>query len=142
MAKAHERLQLAAAEMNTLRISATRNLLNSDIDSLSQQLSQIPADLSGQSPVVSSPIPHRSKRSRLGDTPLRSRAHRVAFTPLKNGGNVTFVTPKSAKKNDGLSGSITQDEEDENVLPKKGSAVDTEYGDLILDDGGFSQFDI
>ena len=93
MVEAHDRLQRAAAEMNTLRFSTRRNLLdNPDVDMLSQQLSQIPADLScGQSPVVSSPVSHRSKRSRVSNTPVTRRLPRVPLTALKNQVNIVPV---------------------------------------------------
>ena len=146
MVEAHERLQRAAAEMNTLRFSTTRNLLNNpDIDMLSQQLSQIPADLScGQSPLISSPVSHRSKRSRVGDTPLTRRLQRVPLTALKNRVNVVPIALEQGKKDVQYSGSMTQDEEDEARLSpvKKKIVIGSEYGDLITDEEGFSQFDI
>jgi hypothetical protein len=146
MVEAHDRLQRAAAEMNTLRFSTTRNLLeNPDIDMLSQQLSQIPANLScAQSPIISSPVSHRSKRSRVGDTPLTRTQQRVPLTMLKNRVNVVPIALEREKKNVQYSGSMTQDEEDEvRESPiKRATMIGSEYGDLIPDEEGFSQFDM
>ena len=91
MVQAHDRLQHVAAEMNALRLSTTRNLLSSaDMDSLSQQLSQIPGDLTGGQPPVVSPLPHRSKRTRVGDTPLAQRIQRTPMTALRNPVTCTY----------------------------------------------------
>jgi hypothetical protein len=140
MVEAHDRLQRAAAEMNTLRFSTRRNL--SDVDLLSQQLSEIPADLSG-SPLVSSPVSHRSKRSRLGETPA-TRIQRTPLTTLKNRVNRVPVTVQQTKKDVDYSGSVTQDEEEEGRQSpvKRIVPISSEYGDLIPDEDGFSQFDI
>lgn len=140
MVEAHDRLQRAAAEMNTLRFSTRRNL--SDVDLLSQQLSEIPADLSG-SPVVSSPVSHRSKRSRLGETPM-TKIQRTPLTTLKNRGNLAPVAVQQTKKDVEYSGSVTQDEEEEGRESpvKRIVPISSEYGDLIPDEEGFSQFDI
>lgn len=138
MVEAHDRLQRAAAEMNTLRFS-TRNF--PDIDMLSQQLSQIPADLSG-SPIVSSPVSHRSKRSRSGDTPLTRRL-RVPLTTLNNRVNVVTSGIENGTKDVEYSGSVTQDEEEVGRSPVKRIApISSDYADLIPDEEGFSQFDI
>ena len=144
MVEAHDRLQRAAAEMNTLRFSTTRNLLNnSDIDVLSQQLSQIPADLScGQSPIISSPVSHRSKRSRVSDTPLTRGLQRVPLTALKNRVNIVPIAREQAEQDVRCSVSMTQDEEDEVRQSPVKRAIGSEYGDLIPDEEGFSQFDI
>jgi len=140
MVEAHDRLQRAAAEMNTLRFSTRRNL--SDVDLLSQQLSEIPADLSG-SPVVSSPVSHRSKRSRLGETPA-TRRQRTPLAILKNQASLVPVAVQHSKKDVEYSGSVTQDEEEEGRQSpaKQIVPVSSEYGDLIPDEDGFSQFDI
>lgn len=139
MVEAHDRLQRAAAEMNTLRFSTRRNL--SDVDLLSQQLSEIPADFSG-SPVVSSPVSHRSKRSRLGETPM-TKIQRTPLTTLKSRGNLVPVAVQQTKDVE-YSGSVTQDEEEEGRESpvKRIVPVSSEYGDLIPDEEGFSQFDI
>jgi hypothetical protein len=149
MVQAHDRLQRAAAEMNTLRFSTTRSLSNADIESLSQQLSQIPADLSGgQSPVASSPAPHRAKRSRIGDTPLARRIQRTPLTALNNRGNQVNVTPmttKATKQDQNLFlGSMTQDEESpaKTRVPPKSVVASSNYGELVADEEGFSRFDI
>lgn len=143
MVEAHDRLQRAAAEMNTLRFSTTKNLFdNPDIETLSQQLSQIPADLScGQSPIISSPVLHRSKRSRVSDTPS---TRRLPLTALKNRANIIPIALEQSRKDVQNPGSMTQDEEDEiRQSPiKKAIVIGSEYGDLIPDDEGFSQFDI
>src|SRR5277367_700172 len=148
MVEAHDRLQRAAAEMNTLRFSTTRSFLNNpDIDMLSQQFSQIPADLSGgqvQSPIVSSPVSHRSKRSRL-ETPVSRRLQRIPFAAVKNSGNATPVAPKPGKKEVDFASSVTQDEEvdrRQSSLLKSAVPIGSEYGDLIPDEEGFSEFDI
>lgn len=143
MVGAHDRLQRVAAEMNSLRFSTARDLLNhSDVDILSQQLSQIPANLSGgQSSIISSPVSHRSKRCRVGDTPLTRRIPRTPLTALRNKVNVVPVTGKKSVE---YSGSVTQDEEDGDKLSplKKVVVIGGEYEDLIPDEEGFSQFDI
>jgi hypothetical protein len=140
MVQAHDRLQRAAAEMNTIRFSTTRSLSNADIESLSQQLSQIPADLSGrQSPVASSPASHRSKRSRIGDTPLARRIQRTPLTALKNRENQVNVTPmiiKATKPDQNLFiGSMTEDEESPMKIrsPAKSAVASSNYGELIAD---------
>jgi len=149
MVEAHDRLQRAAAEMNTLRFSTTRSLLsNPDVDMLSQQFSQIPADLSGgqvQSPVVSSPVPHRSKRSRVGETPVSRRLQRIPLGALMNNGNNPPMEPELGKKEVEFASSVTQDEEVDrgHSSPLKATiAIGSEYGDLIPDEDGFSEFDI
>lgn len=149
MVEAHDRLQRAAAEMNTLRFSTTRSILsNPDVDMLSQQFSQIPADLSGgqmQSPLGSSPVSHRSKRSRLGETPVSRMLQRIPLTALKNNGNTAPIEPKSGKKEVEFASSVTQDEEADrrHSSPLKSAvAIGSEYGDLIPDEEGFSEFDI
>lgn len=73
MVEAHDRLQRAAAEMNTLRFKT----IESDVDGLSQALSQLPA---GE--VEESPVAHKRKRSRGAETPARRRSSfAVRFTP-------------------------------------------------------------
>ena len=64
MVEAHDRLQRAAAEMNTLRFKT----IGSDVDGLSQALSQLAAGETEESPVG-----HRMKRRR-GETPARMRS--------------------------------------------------------------------
>ena len=146
MVQAHDRLQRAAAEMNTLRLSTTRSFLdNSEVDILSQQLSQIPADLSsGKSPVVISPIVHRSKRSRTGYALGARTATKEPLSPSKNHINVSPVPIESGKRGVEILSSVTQDEEEqiEESPVKKPGATGSEYGDLIADETGFSQFDI
>jgi hypothetical protein len=148
MVEAHDRLQRAAAEMNALR---TRNFLaNPDIASLSQQLSQLPTDTAEQSDAASSPVSHRSKRSRVGETPLRRRSQRVPLSSLKNRTNVSPIkeTPLKGKVgkrvDEECMGSVTQSQEgvEDRHVPLKSGIVDSEYGDLIVDEDGFSQFDI
>ena len=148
MVEAHDRLQRAAAEMNTLRFSTTRSLLsNKDVDMLSQQLSQIPADLSEgppESPVVSSPVSHRSKRSRLGETPVSRRLQSIPLAVLKNSVNIT-PAPSEPGKEVEFASSVTQDEEVQRRLssPLKNMVpIGSEYGNLISDEEGFSEFDI
>jgi hypothetical protein len=63
MVEAHDRLQRAAAEMNTLRFKT----IGSDVDGLSQALSQLAAGETEESPVG-----HRMKRRRT-ETPARMR---------------------------------------------------------------------
>lgn len=147
MVEAHDRLQRAAAEMNNLRLSTTKNLLsNTDIECLSQQLSQIPADLSGgQSSTMSSPASHRKKRSRVSDTPLARRIQRTPLTALKNQFNVTPMTVKGGKKVQGLFlGSMTQDEESaaDPHDPSKNVIASSAFGKFVADEEGFSQFNI
>jgi hypothetical protein len=73
MVEAHDRLQRAAAEMNTLRFKT----IESDVDGLSQALSQLPAGEMEESPVA-----HKRKRSRGAETPARTRSSfTVRFTP-------------------------------------------------------------
>ena len=140
MVEAHTRLQQAVSEMNSFRFTATKNIHTTDMDSLSQQLSQIPADLlDGQSPVVPSPDLRRSKRVRVEETPLRRIQPRLPLSALKNRSNVTPAPAKSSVKlppGKELTCSPTQDEEE----PAR-KRVSSEYGDLIVDQD-FSQFDI
>jgi hypothetical protein len=146
MVDAHDRLQRAAAEMNTLR---TRSFLaNSDPTSLSQQFSQLPGDMAEQSDIVSSPVFHRSKRSRVSETPLR-RSQRLPLAALKNQTNISpiKVSPakgKEVKMGEEIMGSVTQSQEgdEEKHVPLKSGIVGSEYGDLFVDEDGFSQFDI
>ena len=142
MMEAQDRLQRALAEMNSLRI-ATRSVLdNADIDSLSQQLSQIPGDLSGvHRSGISSPVGHRAKRSRLTETPSSLRLQRIPLAPMDSQTNVTPAKPQSSE-NKLRSSSVTQDEEDEvPAAPstKRRPTIGSEYGDLIGDEA-FSQF--
>lgn len=64
MVEAHDRLQRAAAEMNSLRFKT----IGSDVDGLSQALSQLAAGETEESPVG-----HRTKRRR-GETTARTRS--------------------------------------------------------------------
>jgi len=141
MVEAHARLQQAAAEMNRLRLSTTRNLLSAaDGDLLSQQLSQIAADLVDEGSLeVSSPVSHRSKRSRQEETPAR-KSPRAPLSALRNQENVTPLTMRKQVKmvNDPKSCSPTQSQES----PVKKMISGSEYGDFIPDEGSFSQFDI
>ena len=139
MVEAHDRLQRAAAEMNTLR---TRSFLNdSDVEMLSQQLSQIPANFSGTQSVVSPTVAHRSKRSRAADTTC---TRTTPLSPLKNRVNVTPASLKHEKRIREISSSVTRDDGEyvSNILVTKPDAIGSEYGDLIPDEEGFSQFDI
>jgi hypothetical protein len=141
MVQAHDRLQRAAAEMNTLRLSTTKHLSNLDIESLSQQLSQIPADLSGNSR-VESPAAHRSKRSRVSDTPLARRIQRTPLTTLRSRSNITPMSVKPGKQTGLFLGSMTQDEEAVGTRTPAKDVVSSAYGEFVADDEGFSQFDI
>jgi len=139
--EAQDRLQRAVAEMNTLRI-ATRNVLdNVDVDSLSQQLSQIPGDLSGgqQQHGMSSPVGHRAKRSRITETPSSLRLQRIPLAPMDSRTNMTPAKQQSSGKKL-RSSSVTQDEEPALSSRKKRVTIGSEYGDLIGDGEGFSQF--
>lgn len=139
MVEAHDLLQRAAAEMNTLR---TRSFLNnSDVEMLSQQLSQIPADFSSAQSVVSPSVAHRSKRSRVADT---TGTRTAPLSPLKNQVNVTPTSLKPEKRVREISSSVTRDDGEyvDNILGTKSDAIGNEYGDLIPDEEGFSQFDI
>jgi hypothetical protein len=147
MVDAHDRLQRAAAEMNTLR--ARSFLANSDPASLSQQFSQlVPPDIAEQSDIASSPVSHRSKRSRISETPLRRRSQRLPLSALKNQTNISpiKVSPtkgKDLKMGEEILGSVTQSQEgDERHVPLKSGITGSEYGDLFVDEDGFSQFDI
>ena len=141
MIEAHARVQQAAAEMNRLRFTATRNILTADdIDSLSQQLSQIPKDFTDHgSPAVSSPVSHRSKRSRLAETP-KLKTPRAPLSTVQNRINIVSTTARKSVKMAGETQSSTQDEEGSPI--KKVASGDSEYGDLIPDEEGFSQFDM
>jgi hypothetical protein len=140
MVEAHSRLQQAVADMNSFRFTATRDLAAADIDSLSQQLSQIPASLERDPPGTISPSgTHRAKRTRVDDTPLRGVQQRVPLSTLKNSANTTPRPRKSVKlppPETELTCSPTQDEESPRKLKS------SEYGDLLPDEEGFSQFDI
>ena len=204
MVEAHDRLQRAAAEMNTLRFRT----INSNVDGLSQGLSQIPGGDGDESP-----IGNRRKRSRGGETPVTMRSSlSVDMTPVEvrsalkvrsigkergavkmNDGRDTMAqvdsaaaqaSPKRRTRFDNLvtplretplrlrssksvetpvvkdtpripltilknrlnvptpSGSVTQDEEGEYVPLKKAVTHGTQFTDLIVDEDGFSQFDI
>lgn len=88
MVEAHDRLQRAAAEMNTLRFRS----IVSDVDGLSQGLSQVPIE-----DVEESPMGNSRKRSRGGETPLRMRSCLSGDrTPLglENALKVRSVEPK------------------------------------------------
>jgi hypothetical protein len=141
MIEAHARVQQAAAEMNRLRLTTTRNLLTAeDIDLLSQQLSQIPGDfVDHASPVVSSPVSHRSKRSRL-EYSMR-KTPRTPLSALKNTDNATPQTISKQVKILGATKSCSPTQSQESPI-KKGVVSETEYGDFIPDEGGFSQFEI
>jgi hypothetical protein len=125
MVAAHENLQRAAAEMNTFRLS-TMKFKASEVDILSQQLSQMAGDFSANPPL--SPLPHRTKRSRLGE--ISPKLPRTPLAVLTNRDNVKQV---------GFSGSITEDEEDIKESPIK--KIESEYGDLMGDEA-FSQFEL
>jgi hypothetical protein len=136
MVAAHERLQRAAAEMNTFHLSTNKIFNTSEIDMLSQQLSQIPGDLSGKSSHATSPVLHRAKRSRLGDlSPKRARVPLVTIINKDNG------CPDSEGKQLEFPGSVTQDEEVVEESPIIKSLIGSEYEHLIPDDA-FSQFEI
>ena len=130
MAQFHDRLQRAAAEMNTLGFS-TALLSRTEIDVLSQHLSQIPADLSGIQSSASSPQRRRSKRVR---TDQLSTIQRTPLVSLNSHSNVTPITIKS-KRIKHISGSSTQDEEDEgHALAEPSLPAGSDYGDLTLSD--------
>ena len=76
---------------------------------------------------------------------MSRRLHRIPLTALKNTGNATPVAPKSGKKEVEFASSVTQDEEVERRQrsPLKSAVpIGSEYGDLIPDEDGFSEFDI
>jgi hypothetical protein len=143
MVEAHTRLQQAVADMNSFRFTATKDLTAMvDIDSLSQQLSQIPADLEDDVlSAISPPMTRSTKRIRVEDTPLRRVQQRVPLSALKNPANITPRTRKSVRlpsPEKELTCSPTQDDES----PSNRKPKSSEYGDLIPDENGFSQFDI
>jgi hypothetical protein len=117
-----DRLQRTAAEMNTLRFAVNSSL---DIESLSQQLSQMPADLSCDIPQVSrqeSPIRHRAKRGRFGSQQMDllspSRFARNENADLVNRRHETEERGKDVRSSQqGQRSSITQDEEDDPPSP-------------------------
>lgn len=133
-----DRLQRTAAEMNALRFTANACL---DIETLSQQLSQMPADLSGRPPHVSrhiSPVPHRAKRIRSGI----SQMDRVSPPEFPLNENVNFTNCVQIERaGTEIRSSITQEEEDDGTRKKTLQSCH-ETGELIFEDHEFSQFEV
>jgi len=127
--------------MNRLRFTTSHNLLTAaDIDPSSQPSSQIPHNpVDERLRMVSSPVSHRSKRIRLGLSPIKTP--RASLSPLQGRDNVSPLTVrKSVRLTDG-SKSCSPTQSEESPI-KKVTSGQSEYGELIPDEGGFSQFDI
>jgi hypothetical protein len=76
--------------------------------------------------------PLRARRSRSVETPVVKDTPRIPLSILRNRLNVPIP-----------SGSVTQDEEEGEYVPlKKGVIHGTQFTDLIVDEDGFSQFDV
>ena len=106
-----DRLQRTAAEMNTLHFRTNASV---DIETLSQQLSQIPADLSGcqtQDRGHTFLAHRRTKRSRFDDDPMDQVS--PIQVPLRDNLNLANRTEQERELGKNICGSITQDEEDE-----------------------------
>jgi len=140
MVEAHDRLQRAAADMNKLRFSTTNPFLPNDMDLLSQQLSQNPGDISGgQSLHTLWPIPYNAKRSCGDDSPFSRRSQRTPLSAIRNCRNAVPTSNARPKLIDNrFPGSSTQDEEG---MSKNHPSLGSEYGYMIADEDGFSQFD-
>lgn len=117
MVEAHGRLQRAAAEMNTLRFKT----IESDVDGLSQALSQLPTG-----DVEESPVANRKKRSRGGETPARMRSSlNLGDTPGL--GNVVRSKSVDTPRRDVMRS------DDREVLPRVKSVGETaERGDVQI----------
>lgn len=130
-----DRLQRTAAEMNTLHFRTNASV---DIETLSQQLSQIPADLSGcqtQDRGHVSPARHRTKRSRFDDDPMDQVS--PLQVPLRDNVNLTNRIEQEREVEKDICCSITQDEEDEASNQMRKEYLDSEVGSSVLEDQAF-----
>lgn len=134
-----DRLQRTAAEMNTLRFTDNPSL---DIETLSQQLSQMPADLStrqAQHSTDTSPVLRRTKRTRHNDANTDQRS--PPQFPLQD--NLDLVNRINTEGETGprLSSSVTQDEEHARSPMKRTVQLNSQSDRLIFEDGKFSEFE-
>lgn len=130
-----DRLQRTVAEMNTLQFTATASL---DMEDLSQQLSQMPGDLSCRQ--SSSPRPHRTKRSRT-DLDQRDQMSKCGFSLQENRNLVNRAEERESQRN--IHSSVTQDEEVLSPM-KKSLQIRSEASGLSFDDHDheFSQIEV
>jgi hypothetical protein len=131
-----DRLQRTVAEMNTLQFTATASL---DMEDLSQQLSQIPGDLLCRQS-LSSPRPHRTKRSRF-DLDQRDQVSKYGFSLLENRDLVNRAEERESQRN--IHSSVTQVEEVLSPM-KKSLQIRSEASGLSFNDHDheFSQIEV
>jgi hypothetical protein len=129
-----DRLQRTAAEMNTLRSTATASL---DVEGLSQQLSQMPGNLLCHQSLPS-PLPHRTKRSRF-DLDQMDQMSKCAFPLQENSDLVNRSQEREPQRN--IHSSVTQDEE---VLSptKEPLQIRSEVSGLSFEHPEFSQIEV
>ena len=125
-----DRLQRTAAEMNTLRLGT-----NASVETLSQQLSQMPADLSGcqsQDRRCISPAHHRTKRSRFDNDPMDPVS--LPQVALRDNVNLANHPEEEREAGEDICHSITQDENEASNRMRKPLNLNSEIAASVFEE--------